>query len=110
MQQTTHVHTISKEEIARKLNTQSSVQIVNVLAPQYYSLGFIANSKRIPLDQLDKRWGELDKDKEVITYCAGGGCTASLEAAEKLASKGFKVSVYEGGIKDWKENGLPTEY
>jgi rhodanese-related sulfurtransferase len=103
------IRTITKEELAQKIENVQPVQIVNVLDPKYYHLGFIKGSKRIPLDQLDKRLAELDKNLEVVTYCASYDCPASGQAAEKLLNKGFRVSVYEGGIKEWLEAGLPTD-
>ncbi len=106
---TSNAKLITKEELNKKIQGNEPIQIVNVLDPKDYSLGFIKGSKRIPLDQLDARLGELDKSKEVVTYCAGSACNASKHAAELLVGKGFHVSAYEGGIKEWKEAGLPTE-
>ena len=103
------VKTITKEELSRKLATGEPVQVVNVLSPDYYKLGIIKGSKKIPLDELDGRIGELDKTKEVVTYCANYMCTASRQAARDLAAKGFNVRAYEGGIEEWKKAGLPVE-
>lgn len=103
------VKTITKEELSAKLADGSGVQVVNVLAPDYYKLGVIKGSKKIPLNELDKRIGELDKTKEVVTYCANYKCSASRQAAKKLAALGFNVRAYEGGAKEWKEAGLPLE-
>lgn len=105
----TKVPTITKEELLKKINSKEGAQVVNVLDPKWYEMGFIKRSKKIPLAELDKRLKELDKSKEVITYCASTQCSASTEAAQKLAAKGFKVRAYEGGIKEWKEAGLPIE-
>jgi len=108
--ETTHakVKTISQGELVQQI-TQGGVQVVNVLDPKWYELGTIKGSKKIPLGELDRRLGELDKSKEVVTYCASTQCTASSEAAKLLAAKGFNVRAYEGGIKEWKEAGLPVE-
>lgn len=100
------VQTITKDELSKALGT---VQVVNVLDPKHYELGLIQGSRKIPLADLDRRAGELDKAKEVVTYCASDQCSASKQAAEKLATQGFKVRAYEGGIKEWKEAGLPLE-
>ena len=102
------VKAVSKEELQQKIK-QGKVQVVNVLEPEWYKLGIIQGSKKIPLSQLEKRLGELDKSKQVVTYCANTQCTASREAAKKLVAKGFDVRAYEGGIKEWKEAGLPVE-
>ncbi len=104
----TQVQVITKEQLTAKI-AAGSVQVVNVLSPEHYNLGIIKGSLKIPLSELDKRAGELNKAKEVVTYCASYQCGASKEAAKKLAAMGFNVSAYEGGIKEWKESGLPTE-
>jgi len=105
----TTVQTISKDQLLEIIKSNSGVQIVNVLSPEYYGKGFIKGSLKIPLEQLDSRMGELDKTKEVVTYCASSTCSASMKAAEKLAANDFKVKAYEGGINEWSEAGLPTD-
>ena len=109
MNVTPKIKTIGREELAQKINSGAQVQVVNVLPPKYYYLGFIPGSLRIPVEDLDKRDVELDKKKEVVAYCAHTECDASRKAAEKLAAKGFDVYAYEGGIKDWKDARLPLE-
>lgn len=103
------ITTISKEELKRKIDGGGNCQIVNVLSPEYYHLGFIKGSLRIPVAELEKRSGELDRSREVIVYCASSECHASRLAAEKLDQLGFHASAYEGGIKEWKEAGFPIE-
>jgi ArsR family transcriptional regulator len=105
----TAVRTISKEQLYQKMQKGEPVQIVNVLDPEYYKLGVIKGSKKIPLDQLDKRLSELDKSREVVTYCANTKCTASRMAAEKLSAAGFNVKAYEGGAQEWAESKLPVD-
>jgi len=99
---------ISKEELRDKLE-HGNVQVINVLAPEHYALGMIQGSTAIPLKELESRLEELDQAREVITYCAGGECTASRQAADLLKRHGYKARAYEGGIEDWKEAGLPME-
>lgn len=103
------IETISKEELTEKMEQGEEIQIVNVLEPRHYGLGSIQGSLHIPVAEIDERLDELDPDFEIITYCAGGDCHASLEGAQKLAEKGFKVRAYEGGIEEWKQAGLPLE-
>lgn len=103
------IHTITKEELKGKMDQGQDFQLVNVLSPEYYHLGFIKGSRKIPMEDLERREQELDKSKEVIVYCASYDCNASHRAAEKLAQHGFNVSAYEGGIKEWKEARFPLE-
>jgi NADPH-dependent 2,4-dienoyl-CoA reductase/sulfur reductase-like enzyme/peroxiredoxin family protein/TusA-related sulfurtransferase/rhodanese-related sulfurtransferase len=54
--------------------------------------------KHIPLGQLRKRLGELDKDSEIITFCAIG--VRAYNAARILTENGFKnVKVYPAGTR-----------
>lgn len=109
MEKTADVKSITKDALNEKIKKNETVQIVNVLDPKDYSLGLIKGSLKIPLAELEKRSSELDKAKDVVTYCADTTCTASRKAAELLAGKGFKVSAYEGGIKEWTAAKLPVE-
>ena len=51
---------------------------------------------------------EFDKNKRIILHCASGGRSAL--AASTLKEMGYEnVAHLDGGIKAWKESGLPTE-
>ena len=105
----TSFQSISKKELKKKMDQNEDFQIVNVLPPEHHNLGLIKGSLKIPVSELEKRQEELDKSKEVVVYCASHECNASRDAAKKLAQLGFNVRAYEGGIKEWKESGFPTE-
>jgi rhodanese-related sulfurtransferase len=50
--------------------------------------------------------------ESVVIYCTGGDCEDSQFAATLLAQAGVpknKLSIYAGGISDWRTNGLPVE-
>lgn len=50
---------------------------------------------------------EFDKNKRLILHCAGGGRSAL--AVQTLKQMGYSnVGHLDGGIKAWKEAGLPT--
>jgi rhodanese-related sulfurtransferase len=102
------IHTVEKEEVYDKLDNPN-VQIINVLGSESANLGMIKGTRRIPLVELDTRARELDKEREVITYCASYQCDASRKAAERLADMGFNVKAYEGGLKEWRESVLPMD-
>ena len=49
---------------------------------------------------------EFDKNKRLILHCASGGRSAL--AAATLKQMGYeKVAHMEGGLKAWKESGMP---
>ena len=59
--------------------------------------GKFENSINIPLSQLRRRFSELPKDKEILTYCAVG--LRGYIASRFLISKGYKVKNIAGGFK-----------
>jgi rhodanese-related sulfurtransferase len=107
--QTAQGKTVTKEELLLEIKNGEDVQVVNVLEPEWYKLGIIKGSKKIPLSQISERLNELDMAKEIVTYCGHAQCDVSRVAAEKLRALGFNVRAYEGGIKEWTEYGLPVE-
>jgi rhodanese-related sulfurtransferase len=51
---------------------------------------------------------EFDKNKRIILHCASGGRSAL--AANTLKEMGYEnVAHLDGGMKAWKESGLPSE-
>jgi hydroxyacylglutathione hydrolase len=75
--------------------------LLDVRGPGEYAQGSIAGSVHIPLAQLRDRLGELDQDRPVVTFCAGG--YRSSIAASLLRASGFAdVSDLIGGYQAWK--------
>jgi hydroxyacylglutathione hydrolase len=67
----------------------------------------IAGSLGIPLNQLEKRLGELPRDRPLLVYCAGG--YRSAIAASMLQQHGFeRISEMAGGMAAWETSNLPT--
>jgi ArsR family transcriptional regulator len=109
MTNATQLKEITKDELNEKMHNKKPFLLLNVLAPEGYQMGVIKGSRKIPLAELDKRIKELDKSKDVVTYCANAQCDASHKAAELLAAKGFTVCVYKGGAQEWAAAGLPLD-
>jgi rhodanese-related sulfurtransferase len=60
----------------------------------------IPRSHWIPLDELEKRLGELEKDKEIAVHCHSG--LRSYKACLKLKHHGFiRVENVDGGLLCW---------
>ena len=70
---------------------------------QWYSLP--VNYTHIPLSQLRQRTQELDKNKDVIVFCAIG--VRAYNAARILKQDGFNnVKIYPGGVNFYKSTHL----
>lgn len=63
--------------------------IVDVRSKTEYEGGHLRNSVNIPLDNLPKHLGGLDKSKPIITCCASG--IRSGSAKRMLKAQGFEV-------------------
>ena len=63
---------------------------------------------RIPLGELEKRYVELPRDRELVLACQSGG--RSLKATYFLMYQGFdKVANMEGGMANWASKGFPVK-
>lgn len=86
------------------------VQILDVRTVGEYAGGHIQNALQANwTDQKEfvDRTQHLDKKITVYVYCQVGGRSAAAQAF--LMDQGFKVVNLEGGMSNWKMNGLPVE-
>lgn len=86
---------------------QDSVQVVDVRKTEEFADGHIAGAENVPLDSLADNLDKISKDKKVIIHCQSGGRAA--KAYSILRRHGFdNITVYPGGINEWKakENEL----
>ncbi|WP_105530805.1 rhodanese-like domain-containing protein [Solimicrobium silvestre] len=94
---------------ATQLMNQSKCVVLDVREAAEFEAGHIKSAKNIPLSDLSKRLGELEKQKShaVITVCAKG--TRSATAAAMLNRAAFtNVVSLDGGMAAWQEQGLPV--
>src|SRR5580698_2462559 len=74
--------------------------LLDVREPHEFKIAQIGGHL-IPLGDLQKRVGELDKNREIVVHCKSGG--RSQKAAEFLQQAGFKVKNLAGGIQAWSD-------
>ena len=95
---------------ATQLINRSDAIVVDLRSAEDYAKGHILGAKSIPLADLDRRAGELDKHKArpVILHCSDGSRSGGAAAA--LRKKGFdSVHNLAGGYAAWLQAGLPVE-
>jgi len=88
--------------------------LIHVLPEEHYACGHLPGAINACVYEMVfvDRVAELipDKNAAVIVYGAGGGSLDAATAAEKLGKAGYtNVSVFEGGLAEWRSLGLPTE-
>ena len=91
---------VSVDEALRLWQAKEAI-LIDVRTPAEYREGHIPGVANIPLDELEKRLGEIPKDKKVVLICRTGN--RSAQGARFLRSKGFdNVFNSTGGMSSWK--------
>lgn len=79
---------------------RAEVCLVDVRTPEEYALGTIDGAVNIPLDDLRGRLGEIDRDSDVIVFCAVG--LRGYLAQRILLGRGYRrVRNLAGGYKTY---------
>lgn len=87
---------LTPAQLERAIDEVPGLQVLDVRNVGELGVGVVDGSTSIPLAQLGRRMGELDRDRPVAVYCAGGW--RSSVAASLLRHQGFDdVSDVLGG-------------
>src|SRR5881398_2853183 len=103
-----NISEISPQDAAAKLNSGEAV-IIDVRDKDEWDEGHIPRATHMSRGtiELDIEEKVPEANTMVICHCGGGGRSAL--AAESLQKMGYKnVRSMAGGLKAWKEAGLPT--
>lgn len=103
------VRQLSTLDATRIMNSGEAV-VVDVRESSDFASGRIPKSKNLPIKDLAKRIGELErfKNKPVIVSCGTG--TRASGATRLFKSAGFSdVYILKGGLAAWRDASLPVE-
>lgn len=95
-------------ELKRRVKA-GDILVLDVRPREEYAAGHLPGAINIPLDALRKGKGQLPRGREIVVYCRGPYCVLAIEALRLLRRRGFSARRLEGGLPDWKLNGLPVE-
>jgi rhodanese-related sulfurtransferase len=110
------IENLSPEQVSAELMRDDAVLIDIREADERSASGTIAGAIHAPRGMLEFYADptgpyyrpEFDPDRRIILHCASGGRSAL--AAAMLQEMGYgKVAHLDGGLKLWKEQGLPVE-
>ena len=85
---------VSADVVREKI--RAGAVILDVRTPAEFQGGAYPGAVNIPVQELDRRLGEVPKGKPVVVYCASGMRSASAERL--LRARGFADVVNGGGL------------
>jgi rhodanese-related sulfurtransferase len=111
------MNTITASQLMRMIDGDEEFTLINVLFEEAFRNEHIPGSINLPVDDkyFARKVQELpdvagDVNHTIVVYCASQQCTASSTAAQTLELAGFtNVHRFEGGMRQWKAAGYPTE-
>ena len=104
------MQSITADQLKMKQNQGERLTLINTLSEDNFAKTEIPGSINIPLEASDfeQRVQQTlgGKNQPVVVYCASAECPSSTKAAERLEDAGFTdVMDFEGGAKEWQEEG-----
>jgi adenylyltransferase/sulfurtransferase len=98
---------IEPKEVKAKLDRGDKFTLLDVREPHEWAICHIPGATLIPLGEVAKRLGELDKNAEYVMQCKSG--KRSAQAMDILKQNGFaKVRNMRGGILAWSDTVDPS--
>jgi len=91
--------------LAAKLVKEQHALVLDVRTPAEYASDHAPGAKNIPIDQLERRLGEVEamtagkKDHPLVVYCTRG--VRAAQAKQILLRAGFTKVTNLGGLSDW---------
>lgn len=95
---------VDNDELARRVRA-GEVTLIDVRPREEYVAAHIPGAISVPLSDLGKRLGELQKRRDVVAYCRGPYCVMALDAVDLLRRKGFRAHRMEHGVPEWRAQG-----
>jgi membrane protein DedA with SNARE-associated domain/rhodanese-related sulfurtransferase len=107
-----HMAKITVEELRQKQEAGDQILILDLRSNASVEEDplLIVGAIHLTPDDIEKRQGEIPRDREIVVYCACPNEVTSARVALMLRKKGFtRVRPLLGGIDAWREQKLPME-
>jgi adenylyltransferase/sulfurtransferase len=97
---------ISPAELKRRRDAGLAPAVLDVREPWEHALAAIPGARLIPMDELERRVGELDPGGELVVYCHHGVRSAAV--VRWLRGRGLPAVNLRGGIDAWTSEVDPA--
>lgn len=108
MEQRGALEPVGNDELVRRVRA-GEVTLIDVRPREEYVAAHIPGAISVPLAELGKRVGTLQKRRDVVAYCRGPYCVMALDAVDLLRRKGFRAHRMEHGVPEWRAQGWRVE-
>ncbi len=85
----------------------SDLVLLDMRDREDYQKGHIKGALSMPLEEIDKRYRDLPRDKDIVTYCYNQYCHLSTLGALKLVEHGIPAKEMNVGWSEWVKLGNP---
>jgi rhodanese-related sulfurtransferase len=100
-----HLSEISVQRLKIRLEGGEEIFLLDVREPYEFKIANL-NGYLLPLGQLQTKFDELDRSREIVVYCHHGNRSAF--AVDFLKNRGFeRVLNLAGGIDQWSREIVP---
>lgn len=89
-------------------NGDSALVLLDMRATEDYQNGHIKGAVSMPIEEIDARYRDLPREKEIVTYCYSQHCQLSTLGALKLVKHGIPAKEMNVGWNEWVKAGLPS--
>ena len=99
---------VDNDELVRRVRA-GDVTLIDVRPREEYVTAHIPGAISVPLGDLGRRLGELQRRRDIVAYCRGPYCVMALDAVDLLRRKGFHAHRMEHGVPEWRAEGWRVE-
>jgi adenylyltransferase/sulfurtransferase len=97
---------ITPSDLATRIARGDDIDLIDVREPHEWEIARIPGARLIPLGTLSEALRTLDRSREIVVHCKGGG--RSARAVRQLLDAGFpNVTNLAGGITRWSDDVDP---
>lgn len=97
---------VSVQELAKKRREGDDFVLLDVRDEDELAISKLEPNKHIPMDELEERLTELDKNKEILVICRTGNRSGTV--AKMLRARGFDATNIAGGINAYAREIDPS--
>lgn len=80
--------------------------VLDVRPPEEYEAAHVAGALSVPLEELERRLGELPRDRQIVAHCRGPYCVLAVDAVDTLRRHGFDAVRASESVQDWRALGV----